>query len=288
MRRRSLGLISLSVITMTLLASGHADAADSAGVEHRLVALVNHERAPRGLQSVHDAGDLRDIALRQAKRMAGAGRIYHNPNLATEVQHYLVTGENVAVGQAPDAVHAAFMASPVHRAEILEPRYSEVGVGVYFDGRYLWVSEVFRQPDGSAAQPAPAPAPAAAAMASAPSPAPAAPTAAAPAPPRPTSTAARPSTPAQPASTPASTPSAPVATTATPAAGAPSRTPVVFAALGSVRDAAMLGHPAHHPATRPVPSGHTRRVPGPTHTATAAILIVGWFALWRRLRPARR
>jgi uncharacterized protein YkwD len=38
------------------------------------------------------------------------------------------------------------MASPAHRANILDRRWRGVGVGVVSSGGYLWVTEIFRQP----------------------------------------------------------------------------------------------------------------------------------------------
>ena len=39
--------------------------------------------------------------------------------------------------------HRAIMASPSHRAAILEPRYRKVGVGVYQARGELWATEMF-------------------------------------------------------------------------------------------------------------------------------------------------
>lgn len=55
--------------------------------------------------------------------------------------------ENVASGQHSERVVAAWMASPGHRANILNPRYSEMGVGFAMDssGR-TYFTQNFRQP----------------------------------------------------------------------------------------------------------------------------------------------
>ncbi|HEV7686625.1 MAG TPA: CAP domain-containing protein, partial [Acidimicrobiia bacterium] len=52
----------------------------------------------------------------------------------------------------------AFMNSPSHRENILDPAFTQLGVGVTFDGsKYLYVAVIFRQPAGAASTPAPAP-----------------------------------------------------------------------------------------------------------------------------------
>ena len=61
-----------------------------------------------------------------------------------------LVGENIFYASATDAVynvayaHTSLMNSPGHRANILEPRFTKVGVGLYRDdqGRF-WVTEMF-------------------------------------------------------------------------------------------------------------------------------------------------
>lgn len=127
----------------------------AAEAEAEFVDRIAAERAARGLGALTLADDLTAVARRHAARMAAEGRLYHNPDLATEVSGYRVVGENVGDGGSAAAIHDAFMASATHRRQILRPGYRDVGVGVVWSGELLWVSEVFREP----ADPPPAPAP---------------------------------------------------------------------------------------------------------------------------------
>ena len=57
---------------------------------------------------------------------------------------YIVVGENLAMGNFRDnqALMTAWMNSPGHRANILNPRFTEIGVSVkrgMFDGREVWL-----------------------------------------------------------------------------------------------------------------------------------------------------
>lgn len=126
--------------------------------EAGFVERIATERVERGLPELRLAADLTDVARRHAARMAADGRLYHNPNLASEVSGYKVVGENVGNGGSVGAVHEAFMASATHRRQILRPGYREVGVGVVWSADLMWVVEVFREPAG---QPAAAESPAA-------------------------------------------------------------------------------------------------------------------------------
>ena len=52
-------------------------------------------------------------------------------------------GENVGYGTSVSQLHSAFMASPLHKANILGSDYRFVGVGVAKAGGYMWVTVVF-------------------------------------------------------------------------------------------------------------------------------------------------
>lgn len=119
--------------------------------EAGFVKRIAAERVERGLPELRLAGDLTEVARRHAARMAADGRLYHNPNLASEVSGYKVVGENVGNGGSVGAIHEAFMASAIHRRQILRPGYREVGVGVVWSADLMWVVEVFREPAGQPA-----------------------------------------------------------------------------------------------------------------------------------------
>jgi peptidoglycan hydrolase-like protein with peptidoglycan-binding domain len=55
-------------------------------------------------------------------------------------------GENVGYGPDALTVHAAFMNSAPHRANILDRDYTEVGIGAVTVNGRVWVAEVFRRP----------------------------------------------------------------------------------------------------------------------------------------------
>ena len=61
--------------------------------------------------------------------MAGQSRLYHNPQLTSDVKNWRWVGENVGYGPDALTVHVAFMNSPAHKANILDRDYTEVGIG---------------------------------------------------------------------------------------------------------------------------------------------------------------
>jgi hypothetical protein len=85
--------------------------------------------------------------------MAAAGRPYHDKNIQSQVQGWQELGDNVGSGPDADHLHQGFMNSQIHRDEILHPSYTQVGVGAFWAGNVLYVTEVFRLPEQAAAAP---------------------------------------------------------------------------------------------------------------------------------------
>lgn len=145
-----------------------AAGADEAGDEWAFVARINQARADAGLPPLGVLASLRDLARAQSARMATQDRLHHNPNLAADltaaVPDWQRGGENVGVGGDVASLHAAFMASPAHRANVLG-NWRYMAVGVVRAGAKTWVTELFVQAPagkpllGLPAPPAPPPAP---------------------------------------------------------------------------------------------------------------------------------
>src|SRR5450432_661891 len=101
------------------------------------------------------------VAQAWADQLAAAGVLSHNPALRNQVSDWSVLGENVGMAGDVPTVQTAFMASPPHRANILDPRYTQMGVGsatsIYpsCGCKVLWVVVDFRRPMSVATPSAP-------------------------------------------------------------------------------------------------------------------------------------
>jgi len=149
------------VVAAALLAIGgplavqRAQAGDTAA---DLSAMTNADRAAARLRPLATAGDLQSLAQSRANEMAKSGKLAHTTNLGTKVSGWKRLGENVGRGPNLRDIETAFMASPSHRENILDPGFSQLGVGVTFDGKeYLYVAVIFREPSGAAAASSPPP-----------------------------------------------------------------------------------------------------------------------------------
>jgi hypothetical protein len=124
-----------------------------------LTAMTNADRVSRGLRALSTANDLQSLAQQRADEMARSGRLAHTSNLGGKVSGWQRVGENVGRGPKLQDIETAFMNSPSHRENILDPDFTQLGVGVTFDGKeYLYVAVIFRQPTGAATSAPPPPA----------------------------------------------------------------------------------------------------------------------------------
>ncbi|MFO7299551.1 MAG: CAP domain-containing protein [Actinomycetes bacterium] len=119
--------------------------------ESCLRSLHNSARAEAGLHKLESRSDLVSYARNHTAKMAEAGKIFHSTNLGSATSGWVKLGENVGVGGSCESLHRAFMNSSGHRANILDPQYTGIGVGggVGPDGRY-YVTVVFAAYKGGA------------------------------------------------------------------------------------------------------------------------------------------
>jgi uncharacterized protein YkwD len=136
------------------LRAGPASAA--AGDGQRLVELINGERTARGLVALVPDARLMTTAGDYAWALAGGDPLSHTgagregPVARAETHGYLgwtVLGESLAAGHpTAEAVVAAWLASPSHRATLLSRDACEIGVGqaTSAESAYgvYWVAEV--------------------------------------------------------------------------------------------------------------------------------------------------
>ncbi len=114
------------------LAPPVAHAAVDTGVsESQFVEKINALRAQKGLSRLVVHAELVSVARSWAATMAQQDRISHNPDLADSVKaDWVKLGENVGVGMTVESLMDAFIASPSHYKNLVEPSFTHVGVGV--------------------------------------------------------------------------------------------------------------------------------------------------------------
>jgi uncharacterized protein YkwD len=126
-----------------------------AAMEQSLLELTNQERAKEGLQPLRASAKLFQAARSHSTNMASQGQMAHeldgkNPGDRLREVGYVGSnwGENVAAGQrTPAEVVEGWMNSEGHRRNILNPQYTEIGLGIAGGDRggYYW-TQVFGTP----------------------------------------------------------------------------------------------------------------------------------------------
>jgi Cysteine-rich secretory protein family len=131
-----------------------------------LATATNQARAAAGLPALQLDASLSAVAQSWASHLAATNALAHNPALRSQITNWTVLGENVGMAGDIASVQQAFMNSAPHRANILDSRYTQMGVGsatsTYPQCKctVLWVVVDFRRPATTAAPAPPAPAPA--------------------------------------------------------------------------------------------------------------------------------
>jgi uncharacterized protein YkwD len=117
-------------------------------LEACFIAQANAARAEAGLPALQEFDPLGAVARRHTQQMVAQGFLFHNASLGEQApSNARLLGENVGSGETCESVHAGFMASEWHRFNILEPGFTEVGVGAEpGPPGVIYVTEVFMKP----------------------------------------------------------------------------------------------------------------------------------------------
>ncbi len=105
---------------------------------------VNAIRAEHGVRTLLPSPAAMTKAQVWADHLAAVGKLEHSDLWADMPDGGHAVGENVGAGPSLAAIDDAFMASPEHRANLLDPQWNWVGTGVAHDTRgTLYVVQVF-------------------------------------------------------------------------------------------------------------------------------------------------
>jgi uncharacterized protein YkwD/uncharacterized membrane protein required for colicin V production len=112
--------------------------------EKEMLDLVNTERVKRGLTVLKFNSAAQQVARAHARDMFAKGYFSHiNMEGLTPFDRmdnygikYKMAGENLALAPNVDLAHSGLMNSPGHRANILESKFGQLGVGVMDAGKY--------------------------------------------------------------------------------------------------------------------------------------------------------
>lgn len=158
---RSFGLVLLLSFTAIPTQSAPATRPGSPnpnlkGATEKVLQLVNAARQKAGVPQLQLVEPLSKLAAWFSGDLAVQGQLTHKDRLGRELQdrfeafgysNFEAIGENIAAGQpTPEQVVTAWMKSPAHRANILSPAYSEIGISYSYavssKYKYYWVMDL--------------------------------------------------------------------------------------------------------------------------------------------------
>lgn len=119
--------------------------------EQMLYDAVNRERASLGLQQLHWDTALANAARLHTSLLAANDALSHRFSGEADLQTRLrmagasfrVVAENVAEGSDVESLHAAWMNSPPHRANILDPQVNSIGIAIERRGEQYFATQDF-------------------------------------------------------------------------------------------------------------------------------------------------
>ena len=141
-------------VPSTLTVSGTIKETNMARQENGFMALSVNAKLTRAAEAKVDDMFNRQYFEHESPTGVGAGDLADNVGY-----EYLMIGENLALGNYEDdkALVEAWMNSPGHRANILRPHYTEIGVAVkrgLYEGRTVWLAvQEFGRPQSDCPSP---------------------------------------------------------------------------------------------------------------------------------------
>ena len=127
-------------------------AQDLSAEAHQLAALANQSRAQSGLPPLKWDSALAEAALQHtSRRISEGGAIQHHyagelvlsERAGLAGAHFDLIEENIAIGATPSEIHDAWMHSPGHRANMLNPQVTRIGIAVVAARGVLYATEDF-------------------------------------------------------------------------------------------------------------------------------------------------
>ena len=140
-------ILALSSISAFAAERSYTSSPSSSNYERRVVELVNIERQKAGLAPLALISAISNVARIKSNDMSDNNYFaHHSPTygsagdmLTQSGIKFSAWGENIAAGQrTPEDVVNGWMHSEGHKANILSPEFSKIGVGYVNNGRPYW------------------------------------------------------------------------------------------------------------------------------------------------------
>ncbi len=147
-------LIPLCCVLYALLSltpNARSQETNASAAQQRLLSLINQERAKEGLAPLELNERLSQAALKHTQRMVQNDTLSHQFDGEESLQLRIGDenvrcdrdGENIALDGNLENAHLMLMQSPPHRANILNPQFNAVGIGILKADELIYITEDF-------------------------------------------------------------------------------------------------------------------------------------------------
>ena len=152
LRRPTLILLyGLLFATVSLTSSAYPQPSSDTAGEQRLFSLINQERVKEGLAPLELDERLSRAARKHTQIMIQNDSLSHQFDTEESLQLRVSDenvrcdhdGENIALDSDIEVAHVMLMQSPPHRANILNPQYNAVGIGILKTDELFYITEDF-------------------------------------------------------------------------------------------------------------------------------------------------
>jgi len=141
------GIVAVLITVLATVVPYSSSEAGPRQDEQVFVAKINQLRASKGLPTLIVDPELTGLAQGWANTMAADDTLKHAPNLAAGVSaNWNLLGENVGLHYHHDldVLFQAFIDSPGHYENLVDPQFTHLGVGVtYGVGGKIWTTHRF-------------------------------------------------------------------------------------------------------------------------------------------------
>jgi len=141
----------LSVVAVTLAVVGFGAGCESTEAErNEVISRVNRTRVDNGLPELTANVTLSIKADAWARKLRDECGLSHSRLSDGAPKEWNFLGENVGYGGTIDQVHEAYLDSPGHRANIVDPKFTTMGAAAVWGDcngqRRVFTVQVFMQP----------------------------------------------------------------------------------------------------------------------------------------------
>jgi uncharacterized protein YkwD len=147
MRRGLVRIATACALALSLLATAAtmSPAASATLRRERMLAWVNHARAEHGAHKLVMNDAVVKLARKHNLEMVRKRSLFHTTDLGYKLRYvdWHTWGENIGAGVDPYGLYKAYLASPDHRANMLDKGFDHVGISFVVRDGIMWSTMIF-------------------------------------------------------------------------------------------------------------------------------------------------